>query len=48
MASSDPKGAARDPVPDGETTALEVEDAGRRRPFMRGIMVHSLVARAAI
>ncbi len=45
MASSDPKGAARDPVPDGETTALEVEDAGRRRPFMRGIMVHSLVAR---
>jgi 2-phosphoglycerate kinase len=33
-------GAARERAP-----RLQVEDAGRQRPFMRGIMVHSLVAR---
>ena len=31
--------------PGGETARILVEDAGGRRPFMRGIMVHSLVAR---
>jgi 2-phosphoglycerate kinase len=47
---ADPPGAAgesaaRPKRSGGEDDRLLVEDAGHRRPFMRGIMIHSLMAR---
>ena len=42
MSSDDERGA---PGSVGETGRILVEDGGVRRPFMRGIMTHSLMAR---
>jgi 2-phosphoglycerate kinase len=37
--------ARRSSARERPTGRIQVEDAGRRRPFMRGIMIHSLMAR---
>ena len=36
---------ARSSLSERQKGRIQVEDAGKRRPFMRGIMIHSLMAR---
>jgi 2-phosphoglycerate kinase len=38
-------GPARSSLSERQKGRIQVEDAGKRRPFMRGIMIHSLMAR---
>ncbi|MBW2287369.1 MAG: zeta toxin family protein [Deltaproteobacteria bacterium] len=49
MGSSDDRkrasGPARVSLSERQKGRIQVEDAGKRRPFMRGIMIHSLMAR---